>query len=35
MEMEEDYMLFITQDMEDPILDDGKVKIDDDEVYEE
>jgi hypothetical protein len=35
MEMEEDYMLFMAQASEDPILDDGEVEIDDDEVYGE
>ena len=35
MEMEEEYILFIAQATEDPILDDGKVEIDDDEIYGE
>ena len=35
MEMEEDYMLFMAQATEDPILDDVEVEIDDDEVYGE
>ena len=35
MEMEEDYMLFMAQATKDPILDDGKVEIDDDEIYGE
>ena len=35
MEMEDDYMLFMAQATEDPILNNGKVEINDDEVYGE
>ena len=33
--MEEDYMFSMAQASEDPILGDGEVEIDDDEVYGE